>query len=81
MKTVLAKALNSRDSLPLKPSVVRSNQRHAEDPENCGNASVTKNNMTLEEFLASDDSQHDSDCTTDDTAEAASILLSLLQEL
>ena len=175
MKTVLAKALNSRDSLPLKPSVVPSNQRHAENPAKpvlekysvefpspsfqpeqleqripavntsslyyrckpsskeeeeaqfqtalmesralsrnedqprpelgssfcssddltkqaacnsynsesklSGNASLTKNNyMTLEEFLASDDSQNDSDSTTDDTTEAASILLSLLQE-
>ena len=161
MKTVLAKALNSRDSLPVKPSVFRSNQKPAENPakpvlEKYGvefpspsfqpeqleqripavdtsslyhrckpsskeeeeaqfqtalmerpelgssfcssddlakqaacnsynsesklseNASVTKSNMTLEEFLASDHSQHDSDCTTDDTKEAASILLSLL---
>jgi hypothetical protein len=176
MKTVLAKALNSRESFQLKPSVVRSNQRHenpakqvlerygvefpspsdqpvqsvkqtpaadlsslyyrckpssreeeeaqfqtaliesraisrnvsqthqpdySDDPSRkaacnsykseeskfSGNASTMKcttqinsSEVTLEELLASDDSQHDSDSTTDDTTEAASILLSLLRD-
>ena len=32
MKTVLKKALNSHDSVSLKPSEVQSNQRHTENP-------------------------------------------------
>lgn len=51
------------------------NSQKSEESKFSGNASVS---VALQEILASDDSQRDS--TTDDTTEAASILLSLLRE-